>query len=383
MKIIHVVGARPNFMKTAPLIRAMNKHADTFDQVLIHSGQHYDQNMSGIFFEHLGMPAPDVYLGVGSGSHAQQTAAVMRAFEPILEKQKPDWVVVVGDVNSTLACALTAAKMNVNVAHVEAGLRSNDRTMPEEVNRVLTDQVSDALFTPSVDADTNLRREGIDSNRIHLVGNVMIDSLVSMRSAADRRWTGLQQELGLTGLAPFTLVTLHRPANVDEPETLKELVHAIDRLTSLSPVVFPVHPRTRHRLESLELYENLASRKDLKIIEPLGYLDFLALESHAAVVITDSGGVQEETTYLGVPCLTVRPNTERPVTLSNGTNKLVSCDADAIVAAADDVLKSGGPAEYSMPDLWDGNAADRIVDVFLSRLIAGPSRSVNRQPVNQ
>jgi UDP-N-acetylglucosamine 2-epimerase (non-hydrolysing) len=364
-KIVHVVGARPNYMKTAPLMRQMAHHPGAFEQVLVHTGQHYDYRMSEVFFEHLGMPQPDVHLGVGSGSHAQQTARVMQAFEPVLLERRPDWVVVVGDVNSTLACALTAAKLGLRVAHVEAGLRSFDRTMPEETNRVLTDQVSDLLFTPSSEANENLRRERIPTERIRLVGNVMIDTLVALLPEAARRWPSVQTQFHLRDGEPFVLVTLHRPSNVDEPEVLRELMRALAQVARRATVVFPVHPRTQERLGTLGLGE--AAMSGVQLIEPLGYLDFLALQRHAAAVVTDSGGVQEETTYLGVPCLTVRPNTERPVTITRGTNRLVPSEAGAIVSGVTEILDRPQRASrrYTRPELWDGHAAERIVEVFL------------------
>jgi UDP-N-acetylglucosamine 2-epimerase (non-hydrolysing) len=352
-------------MKTAPVMRQMAYYPDAFEQILVHTGQHYDYSMSEVFFEHLGMPQPDVHLGVGSGSHALQTARVMQAFEPVLLERQPDWVVVVGDVNSTLACALTAAKLGVKVAHVEAGLRSFDRTMPEEVNRVLTDQISDLLFTPSPEAHGNLAREGVPAERIRLVGNVMIDTLVALLPEAVKRWPSVQTKIRLRDGEPFVLVTLHRPSNVDEPKVLRELVEALSHISRMATVVFPVHPRTRERLGALGM--NGAAAPAMKLIEPLGYLDFIALQRHAVAVLTDSGGVQEETTYLGVPCLTVRPNTERPVTITHGTNRLVPSETRAIVAAATDILNK--PQKTSRrhvpPELWDGRAAERIVGVFL------------------
>ena len=365
VKLIHVVGARPNYVKTAPLMHQMARHPGVFEQTLVHTGQHYDYSMSEVFFEHLGMPQPDIHLGVGSGSHAQQTGRVMQAFELVLVERRPDWVVVVGDVNSTLACALTAAKLGVKVAHVEAGLRSFDRTMPEEVNRILTDQISDLLFTPSPEADENLRREGIRGERIRLVGNVMIDTLVALLPEAAKRWQSIRGRLGLRDGEPFVLVTLHRPSNVDEPGVLRELVVALAQVGRRTAVVFPVHPRTRERLGTLGIGE--AQMPGVKLVEPLGYLDFLALQHHAAAVVTDSGGVQEETTYLGVPCLTVRPNTERPVTITHGTNRLVPSEAAVIVDEVVEILDrpQGASRRYAPPELWDGHAAERIVDVFL------------------
>lgn len=350
LKILHVVGARPNYMKTAPILRAMHP---TFNQLLVHTGQHYDANMSDIFFQQLGMPQPDIHLGVGSASHAQQTARIMQVFEPILLEHQPDWVFVVGDVNSTLACALVACKLGVKVAHVEAGLRSFDRTMPEEINRLLTDQLSDVLFTPSSDGDENLRCEGIAAEKIYRVGNVMIDTLIHLLPAAESQWPALQKELHLQ--EDFILVTLHRPNNVDEPETLMQLMNTLQAVSQKIQIIFPVHPRTRQRLSGWQPHKNL------HLIEPLGYLPFLALQKYARLVITDSGGVQEETTYLGVPCLTVRPNTERPITLTHGTNRLVTVDS-----LRETIEKSlhTPRVEKSPPPLWDGKAALRIAEVM-------------------
>lgn len=313
-KILHVVGARPNFMKIAPIMREMAKHPDQLEQILVHTGQHYDANMSQVFFEELDLPRPDVNLDVGSGTHAWQTAQIMQRFETVLMDYKPDWVLVPGDVNSTIACALVAGKMGVKVAHVEAGLRSFDRTMPEEINRVLTDQISDLLLTPSRDADENLLREGIAPEKIRFVGNVMIDTLVRLLPKAEVRWPPLRDQYHLDH---YILVTLHRPSNVDEPETLTEIMAALMEISRKIPVLFPVHPRTRSRISTLDLPHN---NNRLILTEPMGYLDFLALQMHAALLLTDSGGIQEESTYLGIPCLTARSNTERPVTVTHGTN---------------------------------------------------------------
>ncbi len=356
MKIIHVVGARPNFMKVAPLMAAMQRQNGVFRQTLVHTGQHYDYQMSQVFFEDLDMPEPDVYLGVGSGSHAEQTGRVMQTFEPVLRQCRPDWVVVVGDVNSTLACALTCAKEGVRVAHVEAGLRSRDRTMPEEINRLLTDQIADLLFTPSRDADDNLLREGVDAEKIKFVGNVMIDSLVRMLPQALRR--RVLQELGLDR-GQYLLVTLHRPANVDRAEVLREIVAALEELAQDKPVVFPIHPRTRERIEQLGLRP-----AGVRFLEPMGYIDFLALTEAAGLVLTDSGGIQEETTYLDVPCLTVRPTTERPITLTQGTNRLVSSQRQAILEAVRESQLSRRRGQRR-PELWDGRAAERIAQIML------------------
>lgn len=379
MKILHAVGARPNFMKIAPIMRAMAKCPGDFEQMLVHTGQHYDDNMSRVFFAELELPQPDVYLGVGSASHAQQTARIMLAFEPVLLEHRPDWVIVVGDVNSTVACALTAAKLGVKVAHVEAGLRSFDRTMPEEYNRLLTDHIADLLFTHSGEANENLRREGIPPERIHFVGNVMIDTLVHLLPKAEGR--PILGDLGLlegistnsSGVMPYVLVTLHRPSNVDDPTTLKEIVTALEEIGHDLPVIFPVHPRTRRRLAEFDLDNQRSAINNLRFIEPLGYLDFLALEVNAAVVLTDSGGIQEETTFLGVPCLTARANTERPVTITHGTNRLVESRCEALVEGVHSVLSNNyqplttnhqlRPTNYP-PELWDGHAAERIVEVL-------------------
>jgi UDP-N-acetylglucosamine 2-epimerase (non-hydrolysing) len=321
---------------------------------LVHTGQHYDVKMSDVFFQDLGMPAPDVHLGVGSGSHAQQTAKVMVEIEPVLLREKPDVVVVAGDVNSTIAVALVAAKLGLKIAHVEAGLRSRDWTMPEEINRVLTDRLSDFLFTPSRDGDENLAHEGIDPARVHFVGNVMIDSLQAALPRA--RESRIHERLEIVPKG-YALATLHRPANVDEPAVLGGFMRALAEVASDLPVVFPIHPRTRARLGP-ETWP-----ASLKLIEPLGYLDFLALTDGARLVLTDSGGIQEETTALGVPCLTLRDNTERPVTVTVGTNQLVGTNPDRIAPAAREVL-SGRTRRGAIPELWDGHAADRIADIL-------------------
>lgn len=355
MKIVHVVGARPNFMKTAPVMRAMAAQPEFFRQTLIHTGQHYDYLMSKVFFEELGMAEPDYYLGAGGGSHAQQTAEIMRTIEPVLLECKPDWLVVVGDVNSTVAAALVAVKLGIQIAHVEAGLRSGDRTMPEEINRIVTGQLANLHFTHSPEAESNLVREGIDRTRIHFVGNVMIDSLAGILPKAAA--SGVLPRLNLTP-GSYALCTFHRPLNVDRPEDLREITGALTAIGSRLPVVFPVHPRTRAALESAGIEND-----SVTLLDPLGYVDFVSLMQSARVVITDSGGVQEETTFLNVPCLTVRPNTERPVTITHGTNRLVKSDSASIVDAVERCLKEkrreGGP-----PPLWDGHAAKRIADVF-------------------
>jgi len=358
-RILHVVGARPNFPKVAPLIPAIRQEDAACDQFLIHTGQHYDYNMSRIFFEELELPEPDEHLNIGTGTHAEQTARVMLAFEPVLLKYRPDWVVVVGDVNSTLGCALVSSKLGVRVAHVEAGLRSFDRSMPEEINRLLTDQIADLLLTPSGDADMNLLREGIPAGKISFVGNIMIDTLVKMLPKSELRT--IRQDLGLQE-GEYILVTLHRPFNVDDSSTLREILAAIQIASQRYPVIFPVHPRTRKNIAALV---GIQIDPRVHLLEPLGYLDFLTLTRSAALVLTDSGGIQEETTYLGVPCLTVRPNTERPVTITHGTNRLVPSTKGGILEAVDSVF-NGFRAPIDRPELWDGKTAGRIARLLLS-----------------
>jgi UDP-N-acetylglucosamine 2-epimerase (non-hydrolysing) len=361
LKVINVVGARPNFMKVAPIVEAMRRRATEFAPLLVHTGQHYDAQMSGAFFRDLELPEPDVYLGAGPGTHAGQTAAVMQRFEPVLLRERPDWVVVVGDVNSTLACALVCAKSGVRVAHVEAGLRSRDRTMPEELNRLVTDQLSDLLLTPSPDADENLLAENIPPERIRFVGNVMIDSLYAQLERANR--SRIREELGVGRGTHYAVVTLHRPSNVDHRAPLERILAALERIGERLRLIFPAHPRTRRRLEEFGLMARVASLAPrLSLVEPLGYLDFLRLYSGASLVLTDSGGIQEETTALSIPCLTLRENTERPITVTHGTNRLVGTDTEAITSAAFDALDH--PRE-SLPPLWDGQAADRILNALL------------------
>ena len=351
MHILHVVGARPNFMKAAPVLRALGGRG--LQQSLVHTGQHYDASMSDVFFEQLGMPAPDVNLEVGSGSHAQQTAQIMSKFEPVVLEKRPDLVLVYGDVNSTVAAALVCAKLMVPVGHVEAGLRSFDRSMPEEINRIVTDRLCDLLFTPSVDGDENLLREGVERKRIHFVGNVMIDTLVRMLPAARERVpAGLPDR--------YALVTLHRPANVDDLDWLSDMLRALIDIGKEAAVMFPVHPRTRQQLAKADL--NGIDRRRIRLMDPLPYIDFLALQTKAAIVITDSGGIQEETTFLGVPCLTVRENTERPITVSAGTNTLVGRDHGRIRSAVAEILGGGGK-QGSVPELWDGCTAERIAAI--------------------
>jgi UDP-N-acetylglucosamine 2-epimerase (non-hydrolysing) len=394
MHILHVVGARPNFMKAAPVIAALGQR-DSFRQTLVHTGQHYDANMSDIFFGQLGIPKADFNLEVGSGTHAQQTAQIMSRFEPVVLEQRPDLVLVYGDVNSTVAAALVCTKIGIPIGHVEAGLRSFDRTMPEEINRLLTDQMADLLFTPSSDGNENLMREGIAKEKIHLVGNVMIDTLVRLLPKANNTvlrelagsvgnghgqvLTGEQLMAGEDSLndpstfAPdssspcsssfvtgsYALVTLHRPSNVDDPDMLTRIIVALHEISQDLPVIFPIHPRTRQRLQSLKLE---ADHSRLILIEPIGYLQFLALQRRARAVITDSGGIQEETTFLGVPCLTVRENTERPVTITAGTNVLVGQNMGRLKEEMDRIL-SGAEKKASVPPLWDGKASERIAAV--------------------
>lgn len=358
MKLLHVVGARPNFVKIAPIYREASGR-EGVDQVLVHTGQHYDEEMSGIFFEEFGLPKPDRNLAVGSGTHAVQTAQVMTAIEPVLDEVEPDWVVVVGDVNSTVAAAMVAVKKGIRVAHVEAGLRSFDRTMPEEINRIITDRIADLLLTPSRDGDENLANEGVEREKIRFVGNVMIDTLVQLLPRARERSDDLRERLDIPDR--YALTTLHRPGNVDARGPLAEILAGLAEVAEDArlPVVFPVHPRTRARIDSF----GLDVSDGIRLIDPQGYIDFLALTAGAALVITDSGGVQEETSFLGTPCLTVRPNTERPVTITEGTNRLVEARRDAIVRETRDALSAD--AAPGRPELWDGKTAARILDALL------------------
>lgn len=342
-------------MKVAPVMREMARFPEEFEQILVHTGQHYDPLMSAVFFGELDLPEPDLNLEVGSGSHAWQTAQVMLRFEPVVNEYKPDWIFVVGDVNSTLACSLVCSKVGVKVAHIEAGLRSFDRSMPEEINRQLTDQIADLLFTPSQDGDQNLLNEGVAQEKIFFVGNVMIDTLVRLLPKAETRWNHLRRKYSLDR---YILVTLHRPSNVDEATPLQEIMAALAEIGKELTVLFPVHPRTRQKIEDFQLFP---PEKAVKLLEPLGYLDFLALQAHASLVLTDSGGIQEETTFLRVPCLTARPNTERPITLTYGTNQLVESRYQALVSAIRTSLDREAPAA-NLPPLWDGRAAERIVN---------------------
>ncbi len=358
LKIVNVVGARPNFMKIAPIVEEMQRYPG-LASYLLHTGQHYDHVMSDLFFNQLGLPRPAVYLGVGSGSHAEQTAKIMIAFEKVLREIQPDLVVVV-DVNSTIACGLVAVKMGIKLAHVEAGLRSFDRTMPEEINRVLTDQISDYLFITEASALTNLKNEGIADEKIFFVGNVMIDTLLKHRQRAAN--STILQKLDLRA-REYILVTLHRPANVDNPRILSGLMQVLKELSKQLPVVFPVHPRTQKQIEKLGLQQELAPLANLKLLEPMGYLDFLRCMDQARLVLTDSGGIQEETTVLNVPCITARDNTERPVTVSEGTNVVVGRNPERILEAAQSILR-GELKHGATPKLWDGEAARRIVSIL-------------------
>ena len=365
-KVVSIVGARPNFMKIKPIVSSLLEQSA--QSVLVHTGQHYDPKLSQVFFDELALPNPDIHLNVGSGSHGVQTAAVMTAFEQVVEAEKPDAVVVVGDVNSTLACALVGAKAGVIVAHVEAGLRSRDWSMPEEVNRVVADRVSDLLLAPSPDAVENLKAEGYRDDQIKLVGNVMIDTLYSSLDRA--RQQPVHANLGVER-GSYGLVTLHRPSNVDDEAQLTELLGALGEIAKTLPLIFPVHPRTRARIDQMNTPDGIT------FSDPFGYLDFLALQDGATVILTDSGGVQEESTVLGVPCLTLRNNTERPITVSEGTNTVVGTDPALIVKTAMDRINNGYPKRR--PELWDGNAGARCVDAILERIENGGLRPTARR----
>jgi UDP-N-acetylglucosamine 2-epimerase (non-hydrolysing) len=366
IKVLIVAGARPNFMKVAPLIKSirgrnqeMEQRAVQLDYRLVHTGQHYDMKMSEVFFGELGISAPDINLGVGSGSHAVQTANVMTRFETVCETERPDWIVVVGDVNSTMACTLVGAKMGIRVAHVEAGLRSFDRTMPEEINRLVTDSLADLLLTPSQDADENLRREGVPDSKIEFVGNVMIDALVANLEKARSSTLSKQLDLARNG---FVYVTLHRPSNVDSEYSLSAIMTELKRLAGELPVVFPMHPRTLKMCEQFGI--SLNSSKGLRVLDPIGYHDSLYLTENARLILTDSGGLQEESTYFRTPCLTLRPNTERPVTITLGSNKLTNLDR-LVVDFAETLNRK--PRFGSLPPLWDGHTAERIVGCLVER----------------
>ena len=361
--IICVVGARPNFMKIAPIMRAFKEGPNPIEACLVHTGQHYDEAMKDTFFRQLDIPEPDIDLGVGSGSHAVQTAEVMKKFEPVVDEKQPQAVLVVGDVNSTIACGLVAAKKGIPVIHVEAGLRSYDREMPEEINRILTDQLSDILFTTERSALGNLEREGIDAKRVHFVGNVMIDTLKhNVERAVPIAETFTQYDIPVSIADSYALVTMHRPSNVDVPDVLKSLLTCLADISEQTPIVFPIHPRTKSRVEQFGLSE-LINRPNIHLLPPQGYLQLLGLMSNAKLVLTDSGGIQEETTALGVPCITMRENTERPITVSEGTNTVVGTDAGKIKQTYTDVMTSGGKSGC-VPEYWDGAAAVRIKDIL-------------------
>ena len=363
MKIISIVGARPNFMKIAPIADAIREHnarsTKKIEHFIIHTGQHYDEKMSDLFFSELGIPKPDINLGVGSGSHAMQTAEIMKKFEPVLIEHRPDFLLVVGDVNSTIACALVGAKLGVKIVHVEAGLRSFDRSMPEEINRVLTDAISDVLFTTEPSAEKNLLKEGVSGDKIHFVGNVMIDTLLKHLPKAQEK-SHILDKFGLMNgdgsVRSYGVVTLHRPSNVDNLEVLKSIAAALNTISERLKLVFPVHPRAKMNMDNM----GVSFASTVRLTDPLGYLDFLKLLANSRLVLTDSGGIQEETTILGVPCLTMRENTERPVTVEQGTNRLVGNDPEIILREAFQVLNRKMP-EKKQPDLWDGLAGSRIV----------------------
>lgn len=361
IKVDLVAAARPNFMKVAPLYHALRAESGWSSVRIVHTGQHYDANMSDAFFRDLRLDEPGVHLGVGSGTHAEQTGGVMIAYEKECMRARPDWVVVVGDVNSTIACTLAAKKLGIAVAHLEAGLRSRDWTMPEEINRIATDAIADLLWTPSPDADENLLREGIASERISLVGNIMIDSLEMMRPAIEAH--KYYERLGLAS-GQYGVVTLHRPSNVDDPANLRPVVEALISAAQRLPVVFPIHPRTRQRLEAFGFMEKLTKARGIVLTEPLGYADFMSLVFGCRYVLTDSGGIQEETTYLGIPCITLRDNTERPVTVTVGTNELAKAvQVDGLLAK----ILSGAWKVGKIPSLWDGKTASRVVATLKKR----------------
>ncbi len=360
IKIICVCGARPNFMKIAPLMQAFKENGN-FDGLLVHTGQHYDEKMSKLFFDELGIPRPDINLEVGSASHAIQTAEIMERFEPVVLDFKPDYVLVVGDVNSTIACGLVAVKLGVKLIHVEAGLRSFDWTMPEEINRILTDRISDLLFVTEQSGLDNLANEGIDSDKVHFVGNVMIDTLIANRERAKK--SDILSRLGLKEKG-YAAITLHRPSNVDDLDKFADIITAFEEIEKEMKLVFPIHPRTRNNIKGSELEGKVEAMVNLLLLEPMGYLDFLCLMSNAALVWTDSGGIQEETTILGVPCMTLRENTERPVTMTEGTNRLVHITVEDILKNYREIMNNKDSYSASVPKFWDGKAAERIAKII-------------------
>ncbi|MCD4796357.1 MAG: UDP-N-acetylglucosamine 2-epimerase (non-hydrolyzing) [Candidatus Cloacimonetes bacterium] len=359
-KIHLIVGARPNFMKMAPLYKEFAKFPEEFDVKLIHTGQHYDERMSKFFFDDLQMPKPDEYLEVGSGTHGKQTAKIMERYEEVLLKNRPDLVIVAGDVNSTAACAIDAVKLHIPVAHLEAGLRSFARSMPEEINRILTDAISDYLLTPSPDGDENLLCEGVPKNKIFFVGNIMIDSLIQYQEKA--RQSKILEKLKIEN-HDYALITLHRPSNVDKENGLLTILNAFEEISKSIKLVFPIHPRTTKQITAYGLEEKVKKMKNLLLIPPVGYYDFLKLQMKAKFILTDSGGIQEESTYFGVPCLTLRPNTERPITITEGTNKLVKLETEHIIEEAKNII-SGNTKKGKIPKYWDGKTAERIVKIF-------------------
>jgi len=363
IKIINVVGARPNFMKIAPIDRVMGTYSN-IDKILVHTGQHYDERMSKFFFDDLQMPKPDIYLKVGSASHAVQTAKIMTEFEKVLLKEKPDLVLVAGDVNSTAACSITAVKMGIKTAHVEAGLRSFDRSMPEEINRIITDSISDFLFVTEQSGLENLKNEGIPDEKVHFTGHVMIDSIAHFLPKAEQSEILEKLDVQQGG---YALVTLHRPANVDNKENFINLLNAFEEIEQRIKIIFPIHPRSRKMIDKFGLNDKISAMKDLVLLEPLGYLDFMKLMRHTKFLLTDSGGIQEETTYLGIPCITMRKNTERPVTIDIGTNILVGSDTELIKKEAENILDCKGK-KGQIPKLWDGRAAERIVSILIEEL---------------
>jgi len=365
MKKVHlIVGARPNFMKMAPLYKEFKKYPNLFDVRLIHTGQHYDERMSKLFFIDLEMPEPDIYLGVGSGSHGAQTAKILDLYEQEILAERPDLIIVAGDVNSTIACAMAAVKLHIPVAHLEAGLRSFDRTMPEEINRLLTDVICDYLLTPSLDGNQHLINEGISKDKIYFVGNIMIDSLIQFREKAES--STILEELNMNS-GEYCLITLHRPSNVDTKEGLEIVLNALKEISKKIKIVFPIHPRTQKNIDKFGMREFVDSMGNLILIPPAGYLDFMKLQMNAKFLLTDSGGLQEESTYFGIPCLTLRENTERPITISEGTNKLVKLNTNEIIKESMDII-AGNVKKGRVPEKWDGNTAKRIVELFIKEL---------------